>query len=412
MYWERRSGATFEGEKTTLIHFSRNPERISTCPVVVKGQMIEPSKTAKILGIIMDSELRYKQHIARAATKDLQAAMALKRLRTVSPAAARQLFVATVAPVVDYASNVWMHACGTAATASLNRVQRIGAQAITGCFRTVATAVAEAEASIRTVRERHMERTTKLWINIHTLPKTHPLSKLNFKAFRRFVSPLQKIAQAHRRTSTDRMEIILPFVVSPWEARLPTVIEPDKARAAELANNSHGVRIATCSSERRGTVGIGVAIDSTNTAVGAANEEPTTFSLNLGPRAEQNTCTAELEAMSMAMRSLPPQREGRRINIFSSNLAALLALSQPRTQSGQSRISQIYDAARVLGNGRKQVLLSQAPTGCDFELGKRAKEESPESYGSGTRPRRFPVPGQIDGHKCRDKSTKSNEDTS
>jgi hypothetical protein len=41
-------------------------------------------------------------------------------------------------------------------------VQRVGAQAITGAFRTVAVAVAETEASIRTVRERHADRAIKL----------------------------------------------------------------------------------------------------------------------------------------------------------------------------------------------------------------------------------------------------------
>lgn len=34
----------------------------------------------KILGVVMDSKLRYKEHIARAATRGLRAAMALKRL--------------------------------------------------------------------------------------------------------------------------------------------------------------------------------------------------------------------------------------------------------------------------------------------------------------------------------------------
>ena len=44
----------------------------------------------------------------------------------------------------------------------MNRIQIIGAQAITEVFRTVATAVAEAEASICTIGERHAERATKL----------------------------------------------------------------------------------------------------------------------------------------------------------------------------------------------------------------------------------------------------------
>ena len=70
--------------------------------------------------------------------------------------------------------------------ALINRIQKVGAQAITGAFRTVATAVAEAEASIRIVDERHTERATKLWVNLRTLPETNPLSKLNTRELRRF----------------------------------------------------------------------------------------------------------------------------------------------------------------------------------------------------------------------------------
>jgi hypothetical protein len=58
------------------------------------------------------------------------------------------LFRATVAPVVNYASNIWIYVCRSSAIASLNRVQRVRAQAIIGAFCTVAVAVAEAEASI------------------------------------------------------------------------------------------------------------------------------------------------------------------------------------------------------------------------------------------------------------------------
>jgi len=69
----------------------------------------------------MDCELRYKQYIARTAAKGLVAALALRRLKMLSPRIARQLFVATVAPVMDYAANVWMHACGEKALSWLNR---------------------------------------------------------------------------------------------------------------------------------------------------------------------------------------------------------------------------------------------------------------------------------------------------
>jgi hypothetical protein len=58
--------------------------------------------------------------------------------------------------------------------------------------------VAEAEASIRTVGERHAERAITIWANLHALPDTNPLSKLKTRERRRFTSPLQKIALASR----------------------------------------------------------------------------------------------------------------------------------------------------------------------------------------------------------------------
>ena len=54
----------------------------------------------------MDLELRYIQHIAKAVTKGLYVAIALRRLRLVSLSTIRQLFEATVALVVDYAFNI------------------------------------------------------------------------------------------------------------------------------------------------------------------------------------------------------------------------------------------------------------------------------------------------------------------
>ncbi|KAI3113532.1 hypothetical protein CBS147330_9866 [Penicillium roqueforti] len=98
---------------------------------IIKGQMVVPQDHVKILGLLMDMRLKYKEHIARVASKGLEAAMELRRLRGLSPAIARQLFTSTVAPAVDYASNVWMHAW---------------------TFLTVATSVAEAEAHIATAR--------------------------------------------------------------------------------------------------------------------------------------------------------------------------------------------------------------------------------------------------------------------
>ncbi|KAM3449681.1 hypothetical protein NHJ6243_009942, partial [Beauveria neobassiana] len=162
--WERRSGATFNAKKTAVMHFTRNARKADTTPIVIKGQSVEPKEHTKILGVIMDARLKFQQHIPEAASKAMEAAMELKRLRGLSARTARQLFAATVTPVVDYASNVWMHAYKDKLMGQINRVQRAGAQAIVGTFMTVATSVAEAEAHIVSARERFWKRAIKMWI--------------------------------------------------------------------------------------------------------------------------------------------------------------------------------------------------------------------------------------------------------
>src|SRR5438045_5705319 len=170
--WERRSGATFEVEKTAIIHFTCKLYKTESEIFTIKGQSIQPKDCVKILGVVMDAKLKYKEHIARATSKGLEAALELKRLRGLSPLMAQQLFTSTVAPVVDYASNVWMHTFKDKLVGPVNRVQRLGAQAIVGMFLTVATSIAEAEAHIASAQDRFWRRAVKLWTEIHTLPDT------------------------------------------------------------------------------------------------------------------------------------------------------------------------------------------------------------------------------------------------
>ncbi|EAQ91505.1 hypothetical protein CHGG_03440 [Chaetomium globosum CBS 148.51] len=170
-----RNGAvrSLKAKRPAIIHFTRNMERFSEQTFSVKGE-----------------------HIARTAAKGLAAALALKRLKMLSPRTARQLFVATVAPVMDYAANVWMHA-------------------------------------------------------------THPLAMKKVRTTVRFVSPLQKIARVAEGVRVDRMETIQEYAVPPWVPRLRPTLEADRGKAAEMVNKISGIVIATSSSVKKGIVGMG-----------------------------------------------------------------------------------------------------------------------------------------------------------
>lgn len=154
-----------------IIHFTSKTYKTESKPFTIKGQDVRPKDCVKILGVIIDDKLKYKEHIARAASKGLEAAMEPRRLNGLSPLTAKQLFTYTVAPVVDYAWNVWMHEFKYNAATPINRVQEIVAKAIVGTFMTVATSVAEAEAHIATAQDRLWRRQSKFGRTSTPCPK-------------------------------------------------------------------------------------------------------------------------------------------------------------------------------------------------------------------------------------------------
>lgn len=376
--WESRSGASLEGEKTSFIHFTRNSQQSSDEPITVKGQEVRPAPSVKILGLIMDSELRYKEHTARAATRGLRAAMALKRLRGLSPSVTRKLFTVTVAPVVNYASSVWMHARGVRADSVLNRV----GQAVIGCFRTVGTAVAEAEANLPTIKERHLRKASKTWVDLHSMPDTHPLARLAGRRIcKRFVSPMQRIAEWARCLSLTRLETTRPYISAPWDERVQTLSSGNDAlQAAVQAQQVSGIRIATSASPRNELVGIGGVIDGVSWANSEGDRRD--YDSTIGSCTQVNAYTAALAAIevgvglvahAVSMGDLSPRVQGQTIHVFTSNRAVLTALQAPTRRSGQAIVSKILRHADSLSKSNDRVVFMWAPASPAFELGQRAK---------------------------------------
>ena len=190
----------------------------------------------KILGVIMDLQLRFKTHIKKTSSKGLKAALALKRMHALTSASARQLFNATVAPVVDYASAIWMHAVGPATTKTIRQIQKLGGQTITEAFSSVACAIAEAEAYIRPVKARQWDKALKLLIDLFTLPAQHPLSRLATRPCSKFKSPLQRISEGFQGIRQAELEKIEPYVIAPWEPKITygRYVQTESTDAAEI----------------------------------------------------------------------------------------------------------------------------------------------------------------------------------
>jgi hypothetical protein len=128
----------------------------------------------------------------------------------------------------------------------------IGGQAVVGCFQTVGMAVAEAEANLPTVEERHARKALKMWVDLHSMPSTHPLAQMiRRRTYKRFTSPMHKIAESARGVPMDDLEATQPYISAPQDARLDMVNDvADGAQAATWAQETQGIRIATSASAR------------------------------------------------------------------------------------------------------------------------------------------------------------------
>lgn len=59
----------YESNRSSIIYFTRKSYKSNREPFIIKGQTVEPKNQVKILSVVMDTGLKYKEHIARAASK-------------------------------------------------------------------------------------------------------------------------------------------------------------------------------------------------------------------------------------------------------------------------------------------------------------------------------------------------------
>jgi hypothetical protein len=105
--WAKCSGAIFEAEKTSLIHFTRRPQPDDTRAVYFEDTAILPQSSVKVLGVVLDKRLSMDEHISRVTTRGIQACLSLQAIKGVRPVQMRQLFRSCVLPIIDYAASAW-----------------------------------------------------------------------------------------------------------------------------------------------------------------------------------------------------------------------------------------------------------------------------------------------------------------
>ena len=187
--WSNDHNSRFEASKFALMDFTMSKTKLRP-QMMIRGATIKPTPSHKFLGVIVDQELRWREHAAYAIAKGASHAMLLRCLSSpshgISAKLIRQLYQAVAIPKMTYAASVWfkpMYNAGSRTTvqgskgivARMTQIQRTAALAIMGAMRTSPTDSTEAHANLYPIpilMQRILFRST---LRLASLPTHHPL---------------------------------------------------------------------------------------------------------------------------------------------------------------------------------------------------------------------------------------------
>jgi len=266
--WAKRTGSSFAAEKTELIHLTRRKKDLGKGEITMNGKVVKAAAKAKLLGVVFDQEMRWKQHVQQVVKRATKVALSMGGLRNLRPTQMTQLYQACVVPQLDYASTVWhnpnkdkMH------LRSLISVQRTALLKVLSAFRSVATQTMEVEAHVPPTHLRLKQRAQNLITRLYTLPKKYPIQLVLERLGRRCVRkgscaafPLAEAAKTMDRVTTQNLETINPIPLEPWRDPMfkQTNLNEDKEKATQrvinLMNTSE-TTIYSDASEKKGHLG-------------------------------------------------------------------------------------------------------------------------------------------------------------
>ena len=109
-HWSKLHNSSFETSKSTLVDFSQS-RTVNCSPLTLHGMVIPTQRQHKFMGVMVDQELRWKQHMTYAIAKATKWVLTFRHLARPSagicPCLMHQLLIAVTIPKMAYAANVW-----------------------------------------------------------------------------------------------------------------------------------------------------------------------------------------------------------------------------------------------------------------------------------------------------------------
>jgi hypothetical protein len=273
----------FGAAKDQLAHFSQRKVQVRNVltqrlewkreerpRLVMDGVTVRPLKAVKLVGIVLDKNLTFKEQAA--------AAMNFQRIARVSggvgPAFVRRLYLAICMSRMLYGAEVWLaptrqrekglnrRGDGRAAVKKMASIQLKAAKLIVGGMSSSPGDLLDAHADLPPIHLTVDRLLQKAAVRYATLPATHPLHKqitnvARYGHVKKHPSPLHFLMTAYKDVRQGKVEVIRPVRRrAGWEAPVEVRVAGSKEEAKEntLAETSR-VRLFSDGSLIDGKVG-------------------------------------------------------------------------------------------------------------------------------------------------------------
>jgi hypothetical protein len=356
--WSRSHNSNAEISKFQCLRLTRkkNIERADFHRTT--GQTIACVKTAKLLGVQLDQELRWHPQVTQAVKNGTNLLHAICRLTRPSFGLpyryARRLFLSMVLPKMEYALPVWYTPIHTdertgrrkgsiGHTKELAKVQRLGCKLLTGAFRCMATDVLDIHAFLPPIELRLSSSCFNESLRLVAVPNLHPLFRMVKSSARRqpksHPSPLHSLFEAFPINPSD-IETIDPVRQHPnWQPNFTTFIGRDRGEATQhVTRRIDEIQVFTDGSGYAESIGAAAVIPGTDH----------TLKYRAGSDDRHTVFEGELIGILLALQFPSHFPAATSLFIALDNQAAIKALINNNPQPGQRILDEIHRTIALL----------------------------------------------------------------
>ncbi|EDN91104.1 hypothetical protein SS1G_00507 [Sclerotinia sclerotiorum 1980 UF-70] len=379
-----KNAIQFDLAKTELMHFSSSKLTKNYPIKLPNSEIIIPQSLIRWLGIWFDPSLKFNQHVNIRITQAKGAFHRMARLANIekglSPKALRQLYIACVTSIADYASVIWWR--GQAHFKDMMQsLQNLALRKILGVFKTAPIPPMEVEAGLKPSKIRLDSNIRQYAFRLAKLSPNHPIN-IEKASLIQYQANLDAISTPRRKrykpTQLDKikesinqdfnpssLEKIIHFNFPPWKRETPfrvNISNSSKEDAAILHNivfkhrDKDTTYIYTDASSTEKGIGIGVGI----VAIQSNNRILYQERSNIGTN--QLVYNGELFGVTRAIEYASSiAYTGQKFKIYSDNQAGLYRLKTPSDHPGQANQIRAIKAAEVIRAKGAEISLNWVP---------------------------------------------------